>query len=314
VGKVQTGTSPLDGRPTYASVSTKVGDAILLSNTHLGRELTETLQLNKNFRNMTLTAAYAHQSARGAAEGQSSIAYSGWQFNQLTRGDIFHPELGISSFQIKNRFNIGATYNLSTGLFSHSLGLYYNAQAGQPYSLLIGGDPNKDGTGNNDLLFVPANGASGLILCPSSARTPTATAPCGAGISPADAQRFFDFISSTGLDPTKSQILQRNILNQPWDRRLDFHYELGLPQFHVARILISADVLNLINMFDKNSGVARYVSFGTYMPVVYQGMDAATNKPIYRERFTGALNPGRQFSIADTASRWQGRLGVRVNF
>jgi hypothetical protein len=312
VNFVQTGTSPLDGRPTYSRVSTAVGDTIQLSNTSLGHELEETLQLNKNFRNVTLAAAYAHQNAKGAAEGQSSVAYSGWQFNQLSRGDIFHPELGISSFQVKNRFNLAATYNITSSLFSHSIGLFYNAQNGLPYSLLIGGDPNKDGTQNNDLLFVP--GATGLILCPSNARTPTAAAPCGAGVTPSDSARFTTFISSVGLNPTSGQILPRNNLTQPWDRRLDFHYELGLPQFHMARVLISADVLNLLNMFDKNSGVVRFVGFGTYKPVVYQGMDAASGKPIYRESFPGALDPGAQYSIADTNSRWQGRLGLRINF
>jgi Carboxypeptidase regulatory-like domain len=312
VNEAKTGTSPLDGRPTYSRVSTTVGSSILLSNTQLGRELTETLQLNKNFRNVTLAAAYAHLNAKGAAEGQSSIAYSGWQFNQLTRGDIFRPELGTSSFQITNRFNIAATYNLTTGLLSHSFGAYYNAQSGFPYSLLMGGDPNHDGTTNNDLLFVPA--AGGVILCPSNAGRPTATAPCGAGVTPSDPARFTNFLSSVGLNPTSGQILQRNILNQPWTRELDFHYELGLPEYRTGRVLVTADILNLLNLFDKNSGVVRYVNFGTYKPVNYQGQDAATGKPIYREAFNGALNPGRQFSTADTRSRWQGRLGLRVNF
>ncbi|HYM60579.1 MAG TPA: TonB-dependent receptor, partial [Thermoanaerobaculia bacterium] len=314
VNWVQTGTSPLDGRPTYSRVSTAVGDSILLSNSSLGRELTETIQLSKSFMGLNLTANYMHQSANGAGEGQSSTAYSGWQFNQLTRGNIFRPELGISSFQVKNRFNIAATYDISTGLFSHSFGLFYVAQAGTPYSLLIGGDPNKDGTTNNDLLFVPSGGASGLILCPSSAKAPTAAAPCGAGVTPLDSNLFSSFLSSVGLDPNKSQILPRNNINQPWTRRLDFHYELGLPQFRSTRVLITADILNLLNLVDKNNGVENYVSFGTYKPVNYVAQDSATGKPIYREAFTGALTPGTQFSTANIGSRWQGRLGLRVNF
>ena len=312
--KKQTGTSPLDGRPTYSAVSTKVGDAILLSNTHLGRELTETVQLNKAFQNLTFIANFAHQTAKGAAEGQSSVAFSNWQFNQLTRGDIFQQELGTSAFQIKNRYNFGATYHVATGPLSHALGVYYDAEAGQPYSLLVGGDPNRDGTANNDLLSIPAGGAAGVILCPTNAKAPTATAPCGAGITPLDSTRFSDFISSVGLDPNKSQILQRNNLNQPWTRRLDFHYELGLPQVYTARLLVTADVLNLLNLFDKNNGVARFVGFGTYKPVNYQGQDAASGKPIFREAFTNALTPGKQYSTANIASRWQGRLGLRVNF
>ncbi len=314
VNLVQNGTSALDGRPTYKRVSSAVGDTILLSNSSLGHEMVETLQLNRNFRNLTLAASYAHQNAKGAAEGQSSVAYSGWQFNQLSRGDIFHPELGTSSFQIKNRFTIAASYDVSTGPFSHSVGLYYNAQSGLPYSLLMGGDPNKDLTSNNDLLSVPSGGASGLILCPNTAKTPTATAPCGAGITALDSSKFSSFLSSVGIDPSKAEILPRNNLDAPWTRKLDFHYELGLPQYHTARVLITADVMNLLNLFDKNNGVAQFVSFGTYMPVVYQGQDSATGKPIYRENFNGALTPGRQFSTANIASRWQARLGLRVNF
>ena len=41
---------------------------------------------------------------------------------------------------------------------------------------------------------------------------------------------------------------------------------------------------------------------------------AASGKPIYREAFNGALTPGRQYSTANIASRWQGRLGLRINF
>jgi hypothetical protein len=314
VNKVQNGTSPLDGRPTYTTRSTVIGDSILLSNSRLGRELLETIQLNKTFRNLTLSANYSHQNAKGAAEGQSSTAFSGWQFNQLTRGDIFHPELGISSFQVKNRFNLATTYDITTGLLSHSFGLFYVAQAGQPYSLLIGGDPNRDGTANNDLMFIPAGGAAGLILCPSSAKAPTATAPCGVGITPLDSATFSNFIASTGLDPNKSQILPRNNINQPWTRRVDFHYEIGLPTFHATRLIVTADVLNLLNLFDKNNGVERFVSFGTYKPVNWVAIDTASGKPIYREAFPGALTPGTQYSTANIGSRWQGRLGVRVNF
>ncbi|HKB79584.1 MAG TPA: carboxypeptidase regulatory-like domain-containing protein, partial [Thermoanaerobaculia bacterium] len=122
VNKVQTGTSPLDGRPVYGPVSTSILDAILLSNTQKGNEMMESVQFNKDFRNLTITANYAHQNAKTVGEGQSSIAYSNWQFNQLTRGDIFKQELGTSSFEIEHRFNIAATYRLNTGLFTHGFG------------------------------------------------------------------------------------------------------------------------------------------------------------------------------------------------
>src|SRR5262249_7107872 len=183
----QTGTSPLDGRPTYSRRTTKLSDTFMVSNSDIGREFTETLQLSKNFRNLTLSANYAHQDAKSAADAGSSTASSGFNF-QTTRGDIFNPELAPTFFQVKNRFNIAATYDLTTGPVSHSFGLVYVAQAGNPYSLLIDGNPNRDNSSSNDLLYVPAGGASGLILCPfnnGSTAAPTAANPCGAaGVAP----------------------------------------------------------------------------------------------------------------------------------
>ncbi|HUJ14419.1 MAG TPA: carboxypeptidase regulatory-like domain-containing protein [Thermoanaerobaculia bacterium] len=307
----QNGTSPLDGRPTYTRVATNLGDSILLMNTSKGNNLAETLQLNKAFRNVTLSGSYSHQNAKTAFDGTSSIAYSNWQF-MPNGGNIFDPVLSQSNYQVKNRFNIAATYNFNTGSFSHGLGLYYDAESGEPYSLMMGGDVNKDGTGNDDLLYVPGTG--NYILCPSNATTPTATAPCGSGKSPLDAAKFENFLSSVGLNPGKAQILSRNNIFMPWTRRLDFHYELGLPPVYTARVSVTADVLNLLNMFNKNWGVAEFVANNTYTVVTYQGQDAATNKPIYKEAATNRLTPGNQFSTANIPSRWQGRLGLRITF
>lgn len=314
----QTGTSPLDGRPTYSRVTTKLSDTFLVGNTNIGREFMQTLQLSKNFSHVTLSANYIHQDAKSAADAGSSTASSGFNF-QTNRGDIFRPELAPTFFQVKNRFNIAGTYDVNTGAFSHSFGLFYAAQAGNPYSLLIDGNPNKDNSFSNDLLYVPNGGAAGVILCPfnnGSSAAPTAANPCGAaGITPLDSSQFSNFLNSVGLDPNKGGILQRNNLQAPWQRRLDFHYELGLPAVHSARVLITGDIQNLLNMFNKEWGIEKFVNFSTYTPVRYQGIDPTSGKPVYREEATGALTPGKQFA-GDTsnASRWQARLGVRVNF
>jgi hypothetical protein len=50
------------------------------------------------------------------------------------------------------------------------------------------------------------------------------------------------------------------------------------------------------------------------MPVTYSGQDPTSGLPVYREAAAGRLTPGNQFSTGNLASRWQGRLGVRVSF
>jgi len=315
VNRRENGVSALDGRKTYTPVSSQIGNAFFLTNTSEGEERTETLTLDKRIGSLALSGSYAHQKAESVGEGTSSTASSNWQFGFITRnGDIFTPEVTTSSFQVKHRFNVSASYSLVTGPFSHGVGLFYVGQAGQPYSLLMGGDINRDGSANNDLLFIPSD----LILCPSnSTAAPNATAPCRTNTAtqtPLDKALFANFLSSVGLEAGTGEAPERNSLEQPWTRRLDFHYELGLPQILGTRVSLQADVLNLLNMFDENAGVQRFVINNTYMPVTYSGQDPTTGLPVYRETAAGRLTPGNQYSTANIASRWQGRLGVRVSF
>lgn len=315
--KVQSGTVALDGRPRYVAKSTRISNAHYLTNTDKGEQTVVSLQIHKNFgRSFTISGNYANQDAKSAFDGGSSTASS--QFNFHHTKDMLNPEVSRSQYEIKHRGNLATTWNVQTGFLNHSIGLYYNVQSGRPYSLLFSGDLNGDGSFNNDLLFVPANG---LILCPNTARTPTAASPCGLtpGAAPApigqlDSAKFADFLRSAGLDPDSGRILDRYESFEPWSRQLDLHYDLGLPVMRDLRTNVTFDVLNLLNMFDKDAGKVRSVAFQNYLPVVFQGIDAASGKPIYRENFNGSTTPGRQFSTADLRSRWQARFGVRVTF
>jgi outer membrane receptor for ferrienterochelin and colicin len=320
---VPTGTSPLDGRPTYSRKSTALVDATYLTNTTKGSERVYTLQLLRPFTHgLTVSGNYARQNAKSAFDATSSRAISNWRF-QHTMGNIFQPTVGRSFFEVKDRFNLSVTYDVNTGMLGHTFGLYYNAQSGRPYSLIMGGDPNKDTNASNDLLYVPG-AADKFILCASNATTATATAPCGTGKTPLDSNIFRTFIQSAGLDPDKARILNKYESSDPWSRHLDFHYGLRLP-VKVATTEVTVDMLNIMHYFDKNAGNVYFVSNGNYTSTVnYVGQDAASGKPIYREvsttldsagnRTLGSLTPGRQFSIADLQSRWQLRLGLRVTF
>jgi hypothetical protein len=321
VAKVENGVSPLDGRKRYANKTAanptgpQFGNAYFLTNTGEGEEFTQTITLDKQFGNLSLNANYAHQSAESVADYTSSTARSQWEFGYISsNGDSFNPELTRSVFEVEDRFNASVTYNLQTGSFAHNFGLFYVAQAGQPYSLIMGGDPNTDGSANNDLLFIPSN----LILCPAASNAaPNATSPCRSATAtqaPLPTSTFNTFLESVGYTPGSGTAPERNSLNQPWTRRLDFHYEIGLPQMLGARVSVQADVLNVLNMIDEDYGVQRFVNFNTYMPVTYNGQDPTTGLPVYREAAANRLTPGNQFSTGNLASRWQGRLGVRVSF
>lgn len=315
----QSGVSALDGRPTYVRRTGALVDATFLTNTGKGAETVETIQLSKPFwHGLSLSANYAHQKATSAFDATSSRAISNWRF-QHNQGNIFQPKLGRSAFEQKNRFSVNATYDFNTGPFGHTFGLYYNAQSGRPYSLLLGGDPNRDTNASNDLLYVPGDN---VILCPSNATTPTATNPCGTRTA-LSTSILKDYLSGAGLDPSKARILNKYESFEPWSRHLDFHYALALP-IKVAHTEVTFDMLNLMHYFDKNAGNVFFVANQNVTPVTYLQQDAATGKAIYREgsttldtagsRIFGSLTPGRQFSISDLQSRWQMRLGLRLTY
>lgn len=301
VNSVQTGTSALDGRPTYSRVSTKLTQAVLITNTDKGDQILGSLQLNKRFgKGFTLSTSYAFQDATSAFDGGSSQAHSNFQFHH-TRGDINKPEVSRSAYETRHRINAAGTWNVATGMFAHTFGLFYNAQSGSPYSLLFGTDINTDGFSTNDMLYVP--GSEGVIIQKNSGSTWSATPD----------EQWINYLKYAGIKAGSGEILERYHSTEPWSRKLDFHYELGVP-FRGFKTAITADVLNLLNMFDKEAGNVRYVSNQNFSPVTYVGKDTATGKPIYRERFANSLQEGSQFSTANISSRWNARLGIRVSF
>ena len=301
VNYVETGNvSPIDGRPIYRRNSTALSNALLLTNTSKGEQLMQSLQFNKNFGTLlTLGASYAHQDAQSAFDGGSSTASSNWRFHHTT-GDIFEPELSRSAYETEHRINLSGTVNFATGFVSHAIGLYYNAQSGRPYSLIIGTDVNGDGQSSNDLLYIPGS-ADELIIQNAAGQV-------------VDYSLLGNYLSYAGLDPLAGRAMNRYEASEPWTRQLDLHYELGLPPFSGVSSMLTADVSNILAMVDKEYGNVRYVSNQNFSPVTYRGVDPATNKPIFRERFNGALTPGSQYSTATDRSRWQARLGVRFSF
>lgn len=303
--KVDSGNKTFWGAPIYKNyiapgdTVAKFSDVTYLTNTDRGEQQNITASLEKRFPfGLYLSGSYAYMKAKAAFEATSSVALSNWQF-QTTDGNIYTEQLTRSFFEVPHRFTVVGSQNFRTGPINHNVGLVFTAQAGQPYSILMGGNANADGASGNDLLFVPANYSDVVWKGGSGAAAPTEA-------------EWNSFLATTGLDAYRGRIAERNGLDAPWIRSLDFHYDFEVP-ITAIKAQITFDVLNLFNLIDSNSGLIRYVNFQTYSALNYSGIDAATKKPIYTVN-SGALAEGRQYSTNDLRSRWQIKLGARLTY
>ena len=317
VNRELAGNNAIDGRPTYKKINTTALDSgYLLTNTSEGHETTVTLSLNRPFANGLIVGAnYAWQDAQSAFDATSSRAVSNWRFRH-TAGDIFEDDLSDSAFEVEHRLSTNVSYNFRTGPVVHTLGAYYNMQAGRPFSMIQGDDANTDLNVGNDLLYLPAAGQviyefNSNQLDPATGTSTRRNKHFITGLTPEET--FKKFMDSFGVNYQSGRITDRYEFTEPWNRRLDVHYELGLPVFGVETSL-QFDVLNFLNLIDKDFGTVQYIPNQNTTIAQFVGTDQASGKPIYREAGSDRWSRERLFSIADLNSRWQGRFGVRFTF
>jgi hypothetical protein len=292
MNKADTGVKAFDGRPTYSNISSKFRDVPYMTNTSLGKQTNLTVQLSKRFDfGLYVNGSYTYTDAQAGFEGTSSRAISNWQFH-TTRGDIYKPELMRSFWEIQDRFNVVVSQNFRTGPLAHNVGFFFSAQSGTPYSVLMAGDPNKDGYATNDLAYIPASYGDMIA----------------SGFTEAD---WKNFLALNGLEKYQGQIIEKNSSFTPWNRSLDFHYDFEIP-ITFLQVKIEADILNVINLIDSDKGDIYYVANQTTTPITYQGQDTATGKPKYSAS-ASTLNRA-PWSLNDLRSRWQLRLGARLSF
>lgn len=299
INKVESGARTFWGAPVYTNKNASFSNVTYLTNTDRGEQQNIAVTLEKRFPfGLYVSGSYAYMNAKAAFEATSSVAYSNWQF-QTQNGDIYTEQLTRSFFEIPHRFTAVGSQSFRTGPVTHNVGLVFNAQSGQPYSILMGSSGNSvngDGTTSNDLLFVP--GAYSDVVWK------------GAG-APTE-EKWNEFLSKTGLDAYRGRVLDRNALDAPWTHTLDFHYDFEIP-ITVVKAQFTFDVLNLLNLVDNSWGLMRYVNNQTYSALTYSGQDAATGKPIYTVN-ANALDEGRQYSTNTLRSRWQIKLGARLTY
>jgi hypothetical protein len=317
-----TGTNPVDGRPVFGNrlnpTAIFPGSCIcVIDNTSNGWNVNFTAQFQRAFEfGLMLMGAYSYTDARNVQKS-TEIAGDFWQQMPIGNGagNPNAPELSNSEFGQQHRIMGTVTYpvewsrTLGTSFsvfFEVANGNAFRGAGGNRYSFIYSGDVNLDGTGANDLMYIP--GSQGEITFDAFVD--------GDGDVVTPNQQWAAFDAFIEQDPYLSQhrgeIAERfGLLNPFWsniDLRIMQDFNFGrIGAEHKVRLLF--DFLNFGNLLSSSWGVRQVAT------------SAATN-PLTLTRFEDDGEPVFTFNMIDQTfsddlseiSRWRIQFGLQYLF
>jgi hypothetical protein len=295
---VPAGTRTPDGRPFYTRTRVAgITDLIYLTNSDQGDAWSIAFKVERPFQNRFFAnVAYLYGRSRSILDGTSSQAASNWG-NVYVPGDPNNPPLTRSNFDPGHRITMSGSYQMPMPAgFSATAGIFYSGQSGRPWSANYNGDVNGDARTSNDLLYIPT--ASDPITYTNGTY-----------------QDLLAFVNAEEcLSKYIGRIHERNACRAPWINTLDAKFTFVLP-VRRARVELTWDVLNVLNLIDQDAGVLKYPNFNDLLIVrpVIAGSQINYN---LQNLFVGGVRqaPEEQFTRNDLLSRWQMQFGARVRF
>jgi len=288
-------------RPIYsdADVTTR-NTAWQITNTNEGRVLNFSAQLKKSWENgLNMSLAYDYLDAEDATSPTQEITNATFGSNPAL-GNVNQAQSNPSRFGHKHRIVGSATkkFTYGDGKWSTSLATFFEYTETGRFSYVYGGDINGDGSGSNDLIYIPTTGEIGSMNF-----TGTVT-------EQNDQRNALEaFIQQDEyLNGNRGSFSGRNANLSPWFSNWDFRlaqdYNFG--EDNSKRIQFTIDILNIGNLISSDWGL-RQIPVNT-QPI---GVSVTNGDPIYTfdttqiSTFTNNL---------DLISRWQMQFGLRYIF
>jgi hypothetical protein len=269
--------------------STRRNDAFdrvaLMRNSRGDRSISATVQLQKRLEAGEFNLAYTYTDARDRLSPIGFDFSSNLDFNPLD-GTLDQRRLAASNFEAEHKVTLGGSVDLPQRF---RLGVFYNGFSGNPFTYLVFGDANADGMAFNDALYVPKDSSDITLADPSTWNT------------------LDGFIrSELCLQKQRGRIMRRNSCRAAWHTILNARLSKEFPTVGGQSIELSADLFNLLNLFDQDWGVQR--RYPNNVPLHLVGYDDANGRGIYE-----TLPMDR--NVRDNeATRWRLQLGARYTF
>ena len=245
---VPNGTVPPPGSSINAA------NVIRMTNGNKGYYFSLSVQLQKQLtKDFYANIAYTKSMAANTFDGNGDQPLSAWQSN-VTSYNPNQPTLATAGYVIPDRLNGGISYKKE--YFKHAattISIFYNGSIQNRFSYVYGGDFNRDGQGDNDLIYIPKN-----ALDPNEIQF-TSFTYSGVTYSPQmQAQIFENYIMQDKyLRKHRGQYAERNGGKYPWRNQLDLKF---MQEFFVNirkqrnTFQFTIDIFNFGNLLNSNWG------------------------------------------------------------
>jgi len=295
-------------------LNSKINSAIVLENTGKGYATSLTAQLSKAYSHgFSGSVAYTFSAAKEITANPGNQASSVWNSNPNV-GTSNYMEMGNSAFAVPHRVVGNVSYRFEyLKHLATTISVFYEGSNQGLYSYVVNGDMNGDGNSSTDLMYIPRPGETNFLSYTSGKGANAVTYSAAQQNAALE-----EYISNTPyLKNNRGSFAKRNAALLPWFNRVDLRLLqdifVNTGKSGKQTLQFSADIINAANLINKNWGT--YQRFIINNPLVYKGLDAATNRPNYNLQNVGGelINTPYQDNVT-VASTYSIQLGLRYIF
>lgn len=273
-------------------------NAYVFTNTDKGYSFNWTAEVKKRFDNgLFASLAYNYLDAQDLSSIEAEISSDAFARNPAL-GNVNQPELAPSLYGNKHRVvgQLNKTFNYGDGMWATNISLFFEYAQGGRYSYTYSGDINGDGSGLNDLIYIPTeselNGYNfiGNLVEQESQRN-----------------AYNNYIEQDDyLSSHRGEYMEKYAILSPWNSRWDLRVVQDL-NLGNNTIKFSMDVLNVGNLINSDWGVRQAPVNTQPIGVTVDG----NQNPTYSFDQSLENTYTDQFNLQ---SRWQIQFGIRYEF
>ena len=285
-------------------------NAYVFTNTDLGYSWNMTLQAQKTWANgLYVNLGYNYLDAQDAASIQAEISSDAYDRNPANPVHSNTPLLGPSVFGNQHRFVGSASkkFNYGGGKWGTTISLFATYAKGGRYSYTYSGDINGDGSGLNDLMFIPTDAQiEGMAF----STDPFNSLPAAAQIANQKAGLKAYIAQDEYLSANRGRTADKYATTSPWYSTWDVSVlqDYNLPNKH--KIQVSLNIVNVGNLINSNWGVRQVASITSLVQPLGVST-SATGVPTYS---FDTAQKSTFYNDNGLLSRWQAQVGLRYIF